>query len=186
MYKLFKKKAMRRRPVLITLWYVAAGALFNSCSIPGQTLAGTEKYQVGGIELSGLSYKVFVLPGQPDQSGIKHKSDGQNLILSITVTNREDNISPLRKISGNLDQYNTYYEYLLNRCKENLVLRNGSELFYPVYYSFENNYNAFPFETINVGYRLKRTRKEKALTLQYTDLVFAHDTLNFPLNNLKY
>jgi hypothetical protein len=165
---------------------IAAINFLSGCAGTKRTAVNTEKYQVSGLDINGLSYKVFVLPQQPGPNESRHKGSSRNLIFSITVTNTLDNTSPLRKISGDLDQYNTYYEYLLNRCKENLVLKNGNELAYPVYYSFENNYNAFPFETINVGYRLKPLHKNNALTLQFTDLVFAHDTLNFPLNNLKY
>jgi len=60
-------------------------------------------------------------------------------------------------------------------------------LLYPVAYSFENNYNAFPFETINVGFKFSKGIKAgtKDLQLIYDDKVFARDTVSFYLNQIK-
>ena len=64
--------------------------------------------------------------------------------------------------------------------------KNKKEL-YPVYYAFENNYDAFPFETINVGFeydlRKNGINSLKNLQLIYTDKIFSHSTISC---NLKY
>lgn len=128
-----------------------------------------------------LKYQVYLLP--EDIAG----KEQDKMMLSIRVINMENNTSPLRRLCTSLDDYNEYYEYLLNHCKEDITVSAGGALLYPVSYSFENNYNAFPFETINVGYRYK-AGKEKykgGVALTYNDKVFAHDTINFDLNPIK-
>lgn len=145
---------------------------------------GGEKTLLTEDSAGWLKYKVYLLPTNAEKSG-----QTDYMQLSIMVINMADNTSPLRRICTNLDNYNTYYEYLLNRCKDDLNLLVQGTILYPISYSFENNYNAFPFETINVGYkydlRNKRNRHIKDLKLRYADRVFAHDTITFYLNNKK-
>jgi hypothetical protein len=132
-----------------------------------------------------LKYKIYVLPADTNRE--RARKTKENLVLSIMVINMKDNASPLRKLCTSLDDYNQYYEYLLNGCKNDIVIHAGKRELYPVYYAFENNYDAFPFETINVGfeYDLKKNGLSslKNLQLVYTDKIFSHGTVSC---HLKY
>lgn len=147
------------------------------------TIQPQTKILIGERNKGWLRYEVYLLPA--DVPPGKHSSE--NMMLSIRVVNTYDNTSPLRKLSTSLDDYNQYYEYLLNHTKDDITMYANGALLYPVAYSFENNYNAFPFETINVGYKLSTRGKSavKGLRLTYDDKVFARDTVNFYLNHIK-
>jgi hypothetical protein len=127
-----------------------------------------------------LRYKVYRQPAAAD----RHHRD-RALKLSIRVINMEDNSSPLRRLCGDLQDYNTYYEYLLNGAKNEIYLEGKKGIKYPVFYAFENNYNAFPFETFNLGYTFSGREKLEDYNLVFIDRVFAKDTIVFSLNNLK-
>jgi hypothetical protein len=167
--------------------YLAAFTIcvFSACNTHKQIAATVvrEKTLIGEQSAGWLKYKIYMLPGDTSRNG-KQKD---NLVLSIMIINMQDNTSPLRKLCANLDDYNQYYEYLLNSCKNDIVLQAGNKRLYPVYYAFENNYDAFPFETINVGFESDRTNKGlnhlKNPELIYADKVFSHDTITCPLHN---
>lgn len=164
---------------LLCIWLAA-------CSVPARITATQGPQMVSELTRDWLRFNVYTIPQSLTQQHHSRKSGTSQIIFSIRITNMKDNASPLRKICGDLEQYNTYYEYLLNQCKDQLSLQSGNEIAYPVYYAFENNYNSFPFETINVGYRFKARRDglENA-RLVFIDRVFTHDTLRFTLNNIK-
>jgi hypothetical protein len=127
-----------------------------------------------------LKYKIFQMPDTAAGAKSKKHMVLQPIMFSIRIINMQDGSSPLRRLCSNLEEYNEYYEYLLNQAKNDIVILNGNEIEYPVYYSFENSYNVFPFETINVGYsreRLKHGDHAKNLRLLYQDKIFSHDTL---------
>lgn len=129
-----------------------------------------------------LRYRVYL---QPATEVTAQKDQSRALKLSIRVINIKDNSSPLRRLCSNLDEYNFYYEYLLNSAKEEIYLQGKNGIKYPVFYAFENNYNAFPFETINLGYTFSGREQLKDYRLIYIDRVFAKDTLVFSLNSPK-
>lgn len=171
--------------LLVIPCFLISSILMTSCTTNKKTVSvNNDKVLLTERSAGWLKYKVYLLPATE-----MSRKGANNMMLSIQVINMQDNTSPLRKICADLDQYNTYYEYLLNRCKEDLLLYWKGEILYPVSYSFENNYNAFPFETINVGYKYdlnkKRNKRMKDLKLAYTDRVFAQDTITFYLNNKK-
>lgn len=143
-----------------------------------------EKTLIAEYANGWLHYKVYLLPGS--SAGLTGKQK-ENLTLSIMVVNIKDNTSPLRKRCTSLDEYNHYYEYLLNSCKDDIVVRDGKKELYPVYYAFENNYDAFPFETINIGFEYDLRKKGLSslhkLQLIYTDKVFSQAVVNCKLNN---
>jgi hypothetical protein len=159
-----------------------------SCSGPRKTASNrnTTKVLLAENTRPGLRYELYLLPA--DSTAQRSKQQVPYARLSLRIVNTADNASPLRRICRNLDEYNTYYEYLLNGAPGDLQFIDGKETFYPVSYSFENNYNAFPFETINAGFRydFRRSRRKNApLQLLYADRVFARDTLVFHLNLTK-
>lgn len=110
-------------------------------------------------------------------------ANGQHeMLYSIRVVNTSDNFSPLRKIVKNIDEYNIAYAYLLNQAKNDFILFSNNDLFYPSYYAVENNYNAFPFEAINVGYSiLEKKQRHSDRLIAYVDKVFTQDTIVFNL-----
>jgi hypothetical protein len=110
----------------------------------------------------------------------------QDMLYSIRVINISDNNSPLRKISKNLDEYNTAYAYLLTQAKNDFVLYSNNSVFYPSYYAIENHYNSFPFETINIGYSIKKEKKKGDRLIAFIDRVFTQDTIVFNLTPKKY
>lgn len=141
---------------------------------------------LGEYRKGWIKYQVYQMPLETStQSPARKKIE--TVKLSIRVINTEDGTSPLRKRCGSLEEYNTYYEYLLNGAKEDIVLLQASKVFYPVFYAFENNYNVVPYETINVGYVKKRARRKNAehAQLLFNDKVFSGDTLVCDLINLK-
>lgn len=171
---------MRHMSMALTGWclIMLAGA---SCKVGKPASAKqNDKILVSERSKGWLRYEVYLLP-------VETKRNDENVMLSIRIVNTYDNNSPLRKLCTSLDDYNQYYEYLLNHTKEDITMTAKGTLLYPVAYSFENNYNAFPFETINVGYRFATTKNAhaKALVLTYDDKVFGRDTVNFYLNHLK-
>lgn len=160
--------------------------IVSACSGSKKTIVTADKILVSEFERDWLKFRVFLLPqSQSDVHNSKKEHGQKNMVFSIMIINMKDNASPLRKICGNLDEYNTYYEYLLNRCKENISLQQNGEIAYPVYYSFENNYNSFPFETINVGYRFKEKRRTNVPELVFDDKIFSHTILRFSLDKIK-
>lgn len=133
-----------------------------------------QKELISELRTDWLHYKIFRLPDT-----LKRAKGKEVVQLSIRVLNTMDDTSPLRKLCTDLEQYNIRYEYLLNGAKNEVYLQSPKGISYPVSYSFENNYNAVPFETINVGYHINRL--EKGTRLVYVDRVFAQDTLYFPV-----
>ena len=136
----------------------------------GNSATGSRKL-VAEMDRGWAHYEVY-------RSGDKPKS-GTPITLSIRVFDKGGE-SPLRKISSSLQQYNEFYEYLLNRARYDLLLVQGQDAYYPTAFIFENGYRALPFETIVVTYtplKLKRTRNHP-LRLLYLDKVFSHDTLS--------
>lgn len=163
-------------PIYILVFAIVVGA-GCSTSKPTAFRPVREKTLIGETEKGWLKYKFYLMPADNVASKVKGKS--KNVVFSIQVINMQDATSPLRKLCSNLDDYNIYYEYLLNQTKNDLTLTSGKSISYPVYYAFENNYNAFPFETINVGYSLDKGGRSRKTTksLLYVDKIFAHDTI---------
>jgi len=154
-------------PVLLLI----SGLQLQACHTTHHSVQTTakDKVLISELRTDWLQYKVFRIPENEKKSNLVR--------LSIRVVNTKDNTSPLRKMSTDLEQYNIRYEYLLNSAKNELYLEDAKGITYPVSYSFENNYNAFPFETINVGYQVGHLKKGTRLV--YVDRVFAQDTLYF-------
>ncbi len=132
---------------------------------------------IGECRKGWLQYKVFMLPAENNGETYHGK---RTVALNIMVINMIDNTSPLRKRSADLEQYNIQYEYLLNTCKNEIILNGKKTVSYPVSYSYENNYNAFPFESINVGYAV--AAKKQSYQLVYVDRIFSQDTVTFSLS----
>jgi len=161
------------------------GALATSfgCSSPRRTTRAwvSQKTLIKEREKGVFRYKVYIMPNQNQaKTRAFSKKSKVPLVLSIRVINKDGGVSPLRGICQDLRQYSILYEYLLNAAKNDFVLLNGNEFEYPIYYSFENNYNAFPFETINIGYSGSvnpSATQLKKLRLLYMDKIFSHDTL---------
>ena len=138
---------------------------------------------LGEFSRGWLKYQFY----QQGSNGKYHAGQKDKMRFTVRIINMADGTSPLRRLARNIDQYNVYYEYLLNETKNDLTLVYGDRVLYPVYYAFENNYNAFPFETINVGYQpIGKKIKGASAYLQYADKVFAHDTINCPLTASAY
>ena len=175
-YKNFARRSAVRLLATLTLLLV----LMNSCTTTRPVTTTSEL--VGTANREWLTYQVYRLPTEKSNQPVDKKLATH--MYSIRVVNTGDNTSPLRKLSNDLAEYNTYYEYLLNGCKDDISLSGNSGFTaYPVYYAFENNYNAFPFETINVGYTIsKKQSREKNMRLVFVDRLFAHDTISISLN----
>jgi hypothetical protein len=140
-----------------------------------------DKIQIAEFSKDWLQYKVYQMN---DVNKKRTSKKEQTLKLCVRIINMRDNVSPLRSLCSNLDEYNSYYEHLLNGAKNELFLLTGNQISFPVYYSFENNYNTFPFETINVGYALpKASKKSNKTTLVFVDRIFSKDSIFFNLNN---
>lgn len=138
--------------------------------------------QVAQFKKGDLSYEIYRQPlaGENMQATAKGK---QNTIrLSIRIINKAGNVSPLRAVSANYEKYNINNEYLLNGAKNDIMLLVKGLVIYPSYYSFENNYNAFPFETINLGYSLTTQQRKLPVELIFVDKVFTQDSILFNLN----
>jgi len=166
---------MRLFRTITALSLLAGMAMYTAC-MPARKVAQTKPGQevLADRSRDWLRYEIYRLPDTKGNNSIR---------LSIRVINTRDNTSPLRRVCTNLEDYNTCYEYLLNRAKNDIWLESRSGARYPVYYAFENNYNAFPFETINLGYSCPDKKHDYRLV--FVDRVFARDTLVFPLPNLK-
>jgi hypothetical protein len=177
----------------IRLRLVAIGLLvcFGSCHTQRQfsnTPLVASKTLLATCDKGWLRYKIYQLP--IDKQTTKKSKQSKNshpLVFSIMIINQENGDSPLRRICGSLEQYNALYEYLLNQAKNDLALVSGTNVLYPSYCSFENNYNAFPFETLNVGFSADalaryKVRKSVPVRLLYMDRVFAHDTVTCDIN----
>lgn len=166
------------RYLLLLCLFIAA------CSSNKQVAISNTKKQIAEYDIDWLKYKIYLMP-QDTMTVKKHRTKAdKNIKLSIMVINMKDNFSPLRKLCSDIDQYNIYNEYLLNGVKNEIYLQTGTNINYPVYYSFENNYNAFPFETINVGYKLTHKKKDhNEPKLVFVDRVFSKDTITFNLTS---
>ena len=163
---------------------LATGLFLSGCAMNRTATQGgwvAKKTLIRECDKGWLQYKVYVMPPRDSMVVVGHKRKQKvPLVMSIMIINTQTGASPLRAISGNLEEYNTYYEYLLNQAKNDFILFKGTSPEYPVYYAFENNYNVFPFETINIGYpgSVRPSLKElKKMNLLYLDKVFSHDTL---------
>lgn len=145
--------------------------------------ASDQKTMIGEINRGWLRYQIYLIPASDliASNSQRTKQGRGSLQFSIRIINMETSTSPLRRLCTGLDDYNLFYEYLLNGAKNDLLLVSGTDVSYPVSYSFENNYNAFPFEIINVGYSSevsgKKRRRSDAMTLLFVDKIFSHDTL---------
>ncbi len=132
---------------------------------------------IGEAHKGWIKYQIYAVP--TDNYISTNHNYTSHLVIRIINTDK-DGASPLRRICSNLDDYNSRYEYLLNRAKDDIVLMTSKKVLYPVYYAFENNYNVLPFETINVGYTITEKRPTQ-YELMFTDRIFAQDTVGFKL-----
>ena len=163
---------------------VAVMAAF-SCSVKNTAFLKQPKKkteQIAQFKKGDLSYEVYrqyatgenmQMAADPKQSPVR---------ISIRIINKGGNVSPLRAISGNYETYNINNDYLLNGAKNDIMLFVKGRLIYPSYYCFENNYNAFPFETINLGYSLTTKQRKSPVQLIFVDKVFTQDSIFFNLN----
>jgi hypothetical protein len=177
----FNNKISSKHWSYLTLcWLLIAAA----CGSNKHVTTNNTKKQIAEYSVDWLKYKIYLLP-QDTAGSKKHRNRAdKNIKLSIMVINMKDNFSPLRKLCSDIDQYNIYNEYLLNGAKNEIYLQTGTDINYPVYYAFENNYNAFPFETINVGYKLIHKKKDHSEPkLVFVDRVFSKDTITFNLTS---
>ncbi|MFA6152122.1 MAG: hypothetical protein WC716_12425 [Chitinophagaceae bacterium] len=163
-------------------YFSLLGILFSGCITKHLTSTDGSKdnrIQIGEFQKGDLSYEIFRLDNfnqiTSEQSKLK------TIKLSVRIINKGGGQSPLRAISNNLDEYNSRYSYLLNNAKNDLIIKTHSAVLCPVYYSFENNYNAFPFETINVGYELNRKQAKGSVQLIFVDKIFTQDSIFFNL-----
>lgn len=168
-------KTLRVRQSAVWL-LMLVGLQLQACHTMHKTTGASSrgKELISELRTDWLHYKIFRLPDT-----LQRPKGNEYIQLSIRVLNTMDDTSPLRKLCTDLEQYNIRYEYLLNGAKNEVYLQSPKGISYPVSYSFENNYNAVPFETINVGYHISRL--EKGTRLVYVDRVFAQDTLYFPV-----
>ena len=180
---------MRRTGILLNLiacffWVVGA------CNTPkhvSNLSVKAEKTLIASRTKGWLKYNIYQMP--LDSQALRSHKRNRPLIFSIRIINMENDVSPLRRISSSLKQYDVFYEYLLNQTKNDLALVSGTTVVYPSYYSFENSYNVFPFETVNVGFSAEviaqsKFKKSEPVRLLYADKVFAHDTLTCDVKKL--
>jgi hypothetical protein len=77
--------------------------------------------------------------------------------------------------------YNTYYAYLLTQAKYDLLLLTERNKAYPcTNFTFENNYNAFPFDAFTFGFSLagsKKNRKAQKYILNESGIVSGQSAL---------
>jgi hypothetical protein len=168
--------------VALTYLTVLSACSSNKHVATNHTQSTAKKVQIAEFEHDWVRYQVYLLTNEK----INRKSNAVK--LSIMVINTKNNSSPLRRLCSDINQYNVYNEYLLNGAKNEIFIMKADRIYYPIYYSFENNYNAFPFETINIGYSLPSPSKRQndSTTLVFIDRVFAQDTIYFNLTkNIK-
>lgn len=166
-------------------WFIFSVCLivFEGCdSIKHTSAKKNIKTQIAEYSNDELKYKVFLMP--QESVTLKSKEKTKSIKFSIMIINMKNNFSPLRRLCSDINDYNIYNEYLLNGAKNEIYLLTNSGINYPTYYLFENNYSAFPFETINVGYSVPSpVKKGTQFTLVYVDRVFSKDTISFNLNS---
>ncbi|GAA4450457.1 hypothetical protein [Rurimicrobium arvi] len=147
--------------VILSVVLLSCGESKNLLKSPAQNR------RVSGYATDSFRYEVYQLP-----------SGKETLALSLRIVNVAGTQSPLRMLSGNIEQYSTYYEYLLNRAAADFRLVCDKEELAPAAYSVENNYNAFPFETINISfYTGRKARSRKRKVLLFADNVFSHQVI---------
>jgi hypothetical protein len=119
---------------------------------------------------------------QPKRCRVKDAQHQKGIVLTVRVYNNQDMSSPLRKVCRSMDAYNSANEYLLNKLRQDIRLEYGTASCNPTDFWFENNYNAFPFETFKVGFTPPKSffkGHSKVAQLVYVDRVFTGDTLSF-------
>lgn len=135
-----------------------------------------QKRKVSEYANDSFRYELFQLP-----------SGKQTTNLSLRIVNIKTGESPLRFVAADIRQYTAYYEYLLNQGPADFrMIYQGQELL-PVSYSVENNYNAFPFETLNISFKADRKAgSKKPKVLLFEDKVFSHRVIWMKMvNNIK-
>lgn len=158
-------------------------ALFSCATTKLGKQEAKSRKQIAELSVDWLKYKIYLMPEEEQVAGKSRHNKTKSIKLSMMIINMKNNFSPLRRLCSDINEYNLYNEYLLNGAKNEIYLISGNTINYPVFYAFENNYNAFPFETINVGYTLpKKNKKSTPMSLVFVDRVFAKDTLTFSLN----
>lgn len=176
---------MRQYPLInSTVALLILGTSLGSCSVKKATLAPKqEKTQIATFSKGDLTYEIYRQSAFNQDGESKVEKNNEILRLTIRLVNKAGNTSPLRAISRNYEEYNIHNEYLLNGARNDIMLCIQQQYLFPKYYSFENNYNAFPFETINVGYVLGKKQKHKPIQLIFVDKIFTRDSIFFNLNS---
>lgn len=163
------------------VFYAGCSLLLGGCKGVKESLGSTDWRRKSAVsvlvaekQVGWLKYQLYFKPQDPK---------GKNqIVVSLRVINTENNVSPLRRISNNIEAYSTYYEYLLNSAKNDFILQTATYELYPKWFAFENNYNAFPFEVLNVGFEDNALRKKDVpLTLLFTDRVFSHNVVSLKI-----
>jgi hypothetical protein len=103
----------------------------------------------------------------------------RNVDFVLRIINIENDVSPLRAISKNLDEYSVHYEYLLNQAKDDFALYVDGKSLFPLSYSFENYYNTFPFDALNIGFASGTKLQGKNAELVFVDRLFSRDSIFF-------
>jgi|GEM_PF-4592264 len=167
--------------VCIGVGLVLTGACSVKKAVAPERQVATKK-QVAQFRKGDLAYEVYRQYLTETNGKKADRSKKESVRLMIRIVNKANNVSPLRAMSGSYDAYNSNNEYLLNGAKNDIMLLIKGQYIYPLYYSFENNYNSFPFETINLGYSISRQQKRSAVQLVFIDKVFTQDSIFFNLN----
>jgi hypothetical protein len=167
--------------MLKLFYYILLCSVLSSCLLVKKhahsSLISTTPALIVQIKKGWINYQLYKIS---DTTVSKIRS----MQFAIRIVNTLDNLSPLRKLSNNLDMYNTYYAYLLTQAKYDLLLLTERNKAYPcTNFTFENNYNAFPFDAFTFGFSLAGSNKNRKAQkyIQYIDQVFTKDTILFQL-----
>lgn len=166
---------------LNSYYLVLLSCMFASCGfVKKQTVSSSvapSQKLIAQVKKDWINYQLYQLSDTTVQQQ-------RSRLFAIRIVNTADNYSPLRKLSSNLEAYNTMYAYLLNQAKYDLLLQSDKGKQYACsYYAFENNYNAFPFDAMTIGFTIegKKRYRHAQQQIQYIDHVFTQDTILFQL-----
>lgn len=162
--------------MLLLLLVQAMACVSRHVEVRNEALV-VDKRQIAEFTKGDVRYEVYQI-----QKEAPTKSKSKILNLSIRLINVGANVSPLRAISKDLEQYSANYEYFLNHAQQDVFLRIKNEPVFPKYYFFENNYNAFPFDVINVGFAIGAQQIKKGVQLVFVDKLLTRDSIFFNIN----
>lgn len=124
-------------------------------------------------------YDYISLVESGEMSDFEIKKRSQNMRgtawFNISFKRTDGAVSPLRYQLAAKEEYDKRYNYFLNEAHNDLVLvYNRKDTLHPMSYTFENNFNLTPQETMVVGFELPAgvPYAEKEMQLSYIDQVF--------------